>query len=250
MESMLYRALDRESSIPLYDQLQGIILDAIQNGDLQKGDRLPNERMLQSIYTVSRSTVRRALESLEGDGYIRRVQGSGTEVISRSPYTSSKVITSFTQDTLDRGMQPSSKTLSVEAVSPPASVMQAWKMDPGQAVWQVRRLRLADDTPIVLNDLYIPKRFHFTATELMQMRSYYELMERKFQIRPHQAMDNLSASKANAEQAQALGIHVGDSLILQERFTETHSHEPFEYTIIYFIPEFFEYKLFLEMPSD
>ena len=216
---MLYKLLDRESSVPLYDQLQGIILEAIQNGDLQEGDRLPNERMLQSIYNVSRSTVRHALKALESEGYIRRIQGSGTEVINRSPFQSSKVITSFTQDTLDRGMQPSSKTLFVQAVLPPESVMKTWKLEHGQAVWHVRRLRLADDKPIVLNDLYIPTRFNFTATELMQMRSYYELMDRKFQVRPHQAMDSLSAGQANAEQAQALGIHVGDALILQERFT-------------------------------
>ena len=52
--------IDRTSPIPIYHQIEKIILDSIERGELSEGDMLPNERLLQQIYGVSRSTIRQA----------------------------------------------------------------------------------------------------------------------------------------------------------------------------------------------
>jgi GntR family transcriptional regulator len=44
------------------------------------GDQLPSEPELAAAYSVSRATVREALQSLENEGIVRRVHGSGTFV--------------------------------------------------------------------------------------------------------------------------------------------------------------------------
>src|SRR5438105_1711206 len=51
---------------------------AIAGGQLNAGDRLPNERELSAVFGVSRPTVREALRVLEGAGVISiRRGGSG-----------------------------------------------------------------------------------------------------------------------------------------------------------------------------
>ena len=44
------------------------------------GDRLPSEPELAAAYSVSRSTIREALQALETDGVVRRIHGLGTFV--------------------------------------------------------------------------------------------------------------------------------------------------------------------------
>lgn len=55
----------------------------IENGIWQPGEKLKNEMELSCEIGVSRQTVRRALEILSLEGYIDRIQGSGTFVSSK-----------------------------------------------------------------------------------------------------------------------------------------------------------------------
>ncbi|MGM0076758.1 PLP-dependent aminotransferase family protein [Enterococcus diestrammenae] len=74
------RQLDRSAKAPLFQQIITHVIDAIQAGELNPGDKLPPERQLAANYGVNRSTVNHALEELVSLGWITRRQGSGTEV--------------------------------------------------------------------------------------------------------------------------------------------------------------------------
>ena len=63
-----------------YLQLCVNIIDAVKAGAYTSGDKLPTELELAEKYSVSRQTVRQALEKLEGDGFIKKVQGSGSYI--------------------------------------------------------------------------------------------------------------------------------------------------------------------------
>lgn len=73
-------SLDKNSPLPFYQQITNEIIQAIQQGELMPGDKLPPERTLAKNYGVNRSTVVRALEELVSFGWITRKQGSGTLV--------------------------------------------------------------------------------------------------------------------------------------------------------------------------
>jgi GntR family transcriptional repressor for pyruvate dehydrogenase complex len=55
-----------------------IILNQLKAGTFQAGGRLPSQRMLAVTLGVSRSTLREALNTLSGMGYLTSVQGKGT----------------------------------------------------------------------------------------------------------------------------------------------------------------------------
>jgi DNA-binding transcriptional MocR family regulator len=65
---------------PLYTRLATAIGDAIEDGRLPPGSRLPPERQLCMDLAVSRSTVASALDELERRALVHRRQGSGTYV--------------------------------------------------------------------------------------------------------------------------------------------------------------------------
>lgn len=62
------------------------MLDQIQNGALQAGDRLPTERQLMEMLNVSRASVREALQTLTGMGIIEARVGDGTFIKTLKPH--------------------------------------------------------------------------------------------------------------------------------------------------------------------
>lgn len=70
---------------PRYAQLTSALRGCIQAGQLQAGDALPAERRLAELLQVSRSTVVTAYDTLAGEGWVTRRQGSGTRVSPTAP---------------------------------------------------------------------------------------------------------------------------------------------------------------------
>ncbi len=65
---------------PLYGQVRQLLVERIQNGEWMVGDSLPNEGDLAKKFGVSVGTVRKAIEGLENNGLVKRIQGRGTYV--------------------------------------------------------------------------------------------------------------------------------------------------------------------------
>ena len=63
--------------IPLYQQIKNDIKSAIEHGKYKPKEQIPTEPELSAEYSVSRVTVRRAVEELCGEGYLVKQQGSG-----------------------------------------------------------------------------------------------------------------------------------------------------------------------------
>ena len=62
--------LNSDSADPLYRQLENLLKDDIENGKLPSGSKLPIENELVKMYSVSRVTVRKALDALSQQGYL------------------------------------------------------------------------------------------------------------------------------------------------------------------------------------
>lgn len=72
--------LDRESSVPLYQQIARFLRAEIECGALAENTRLPSSRDLADSVGVNRITINNAYAELEAEGLIYRRLGSGTYV--------------------------------------------------------------------------------------------------------------------------------------------------------------------------
>lgn len=68
-----------------YEQIKQNILDDIHSGRLERGDKLPSEREMCEIYSVSRATVRQAIFDLVSEGILETFPGKGTFVKQATP---------------------------------------------------------------------------------------------------------------------------------------------------------------------
>ena len=72
--------IDHGAATPLWRQLADILRARIQSGELPAGRIMPSENTLSQEYELARGTVVKALDALEREGLIDRIQGRGTFV--------------------------------------------------------------------------------------------------------------------------------------------------------------------------
>lgn len=138
-----------------YEEVAASIRESIAQS-MSPHDALASERELMAIHGVSRMTVRKAIATLVDEGRVYNVHGSGTYVGSADIFSKTPKLTSFTEDMISRGAVPSSRVLELARITAPEQVASALGIDPAAETTHIRRLRLADDVPIAIEDVYIP----------------------------------------------------------------------------------------------
>ncbi len=209
-------AIDRTSLLPFYFQLKQILLRQLREAGLQPGDRLPGDHELCDTYGVSRTVVRQALAELETEGVIERVKGRGTFVAQER--TSESLVQSLTglyEDVAARGAHLRSEVRRQEVEPADEQIATHLDLQVGAPVIVIERLRFVDHEPWVLVTTYIP---YDTAPALLKddlrEQSLYGLLEDKYGVRLTHGRRGVEAVSAPEDVAQALGVSVGDALLV------------------------------------
>lgn len=84
--------INDEDYTPSYIKIQNFILEKIQNGEFQTGNKIPSEQELSQMFSVSRVTANRAINELSIIGVVSRIKGKGTFVCEPHSHTASKVL--------------------------------------------------------------------------------------------------------------------------------------------------------------
>ena len=96
---------------PLYKYIKDDIVRQIKDGVYKPDQCLPSERDFCLIYGTTRMTVRHALNDLEVEGVVYRLQGKGTFVAGAKLVQPLMQVPGFTEDMQRRGKIPSSRLL-------------------------------------------------------------------------------------------------------------------------------------------
>jgi GntR family transcriptional regulator len=218
-------AITMTKKLPKHEGIRIELESKMRSDTYKAGSKLPPEIELSAEYNVSRSTIRQALRSLEERGLINRKSGHGTTVM---PIINTEIqkLSSFSEDMLSRGYVPSSKLLDIQLVDAPEYVQEAFQIK-NKKVWYLKRLRFADDKVIALQLLFIPPYLPIELQDLLDMESYYELLESKLNIKVHSATETLSARKAEGEEVKLLKTK--DTVIEFDRITYSNDAKCVEY---------------------
>ncbi len=221
--------LQSPSGGPLYLKLRQTLEDAIQSGRLGHGAALPAERDLAEYASVSRVTVRKAVDDLVRDGLLTRRQGSGTFVVkpvSRVQQPLSQ-LTSFTEDMTRRGLATRSEWLERGLFHPSPEEMMMLGLAAGTMVARIGRLRIANDLPLAI------ERASLSAELLPDpdavTTSLYAALQKK-SARPVRAIQRISACNVKEPEAGLLAVPVGAAGLSIERISYLASGRVVEFT--------------------
>lgn len=202
--------LNAESHSPLYKQLMRKLRADIASGVYPVHSRIPSEQELCDKYQVSRVTVRKALAELTQEGLLNRQQGKGTFVGVPRLCKDLKDVNSFHDACRLMNCTPSTRVIHAQLTYATEEDVRDLLCESDQVV-ETLRLRLADDTPVMLETNRFPLHYEYLLQEDLTGSLYGILQEHG--IETNQAVHEISLTYATASQAKYLCVNEGDALL-------------------------------------
>ncbi|MBN1996169.1 GntR family transcriptional regulator [candidate division KSB1 bacterium] len=240
------KIVDPLIKVPLYHQLYEILQAKITKGELNPGDVFPTELELSKQYHVSRITVRKVLDLLVREGLVFRKQGKGTFVAHpRLEHGLSRIV-NFTEDMLQRGLKPGTRKIKAALIAADEYVAKKLKIQAGDELVLLERLRLADGEPMCLEkSMLIHKYCPGILKHDFEKNSLRHVKESEYGIRWIRARQTIQAKNADKEIAALLKIPVRAALLFIERISYSQQNIPIEFLRAYYRAD--RYTLYNEL---
>ena len=228
------------------ERVRGHVERMIDDG-LPAHSRLPTERELAESLEVNRQTVRRALDELERESVVYRLQGAGT-FVSDARISKRFELTSFSEDMRARGMRPGSESVDVRIAAAGQTAGYALDLSPRDPVVRVRRVRTADDVPICLEESSFGARSVPGLENGIVGESLYDDLRTRFGIVAVRADQEIHAIVLNEEQAAALQTPPFSPAFFIRRTTYDTRSRPLEYAESVYRGDRYSYQLSISRP--
>jgi len=217
----------------LYSKVEEAIAREIAQGEYRPGDQLPTEDALLQRFQVSRITVRRAIQNLVSRGLLEIRRGLGTFVLSPQIEAELTKLTGFVEDMNAAGRKATARVVSQDVVASSARVAERLQLARGTKVMRIKRVRLADGTPISFDETYLPLRLgkQIVRNDL-RLQPIFTLLEEEYGVPLVEADYELEAVIATKVVADALQVRVGSPIFQIERTSITIGGQPVDYEVL------------------
>ena len=226
--------LDKASSVPFYQQLKDLLLEAVRDETLQTGDRLPSERQLSEHLGISRLTVRRTLGDLVNAGRLVTQPGKGTYIRGPKLEQGTRQLAGLTEDLRRRGHTVTSRVLRVLVQPASGKTAKLMRLGPEDEVVLLERLRLVDGVPLSIERSYLNHRLCPGIVLRDLAASLYHILQETHGLKIPKAEQTYEAVGAGRKESALLGVTEGSPLLLCERIAYTDNGDVIEYGVAWF----------------
>ncbi len=186
---MNYIKIDKTIKKAFYLQIKDSIEDAIKKGILSDNDRLPTESELCEVYGISDIVVKNAYKLLVKEGFIVRVQGSGTFVstrkIYRFPLAGFDKLSSFSNY---HYQTKSKRVILFDRASDDHNVMDQLKLYDNSHYIVAKYIVLIENAEVLFQTLYLPEvLFQGLTLQDLEQNTLLDLLTKKFSHQLKQA---------------------------------------------------------------
>lgn len=210
--------LDKNSAIPLYEQLRRGLMKAITGGRFPAGAKLPTEEELCQALGISRPVARQAYNALIEEGVVERMRGRGTFV--RVPDTRGRFLNrqlSFEQEMTLLNLEHRTEVLRAGWVGYTPALFGRLELKRQDRCYHLVRLRYVSGKPFVLVENYIPESI-FPGIDQYDFgaHSLYDVLETVYHVQVVRSHRTLMAQTATAEFAALFKLRRGSPVLYVE----------------------------------
>ncbi|MFS0786598.1 GntR family transcriptional regulator [Shouchella sp. 1P09AA] len=140
---------------PLYIQVKDILKERIVSGVYPVRSLMPAETQLEEEFHVSKITIRKAVEQLTQEGYVKKQSGIGTTVLDNRAVIKLSTGQNFSAYLQQEGKSVRKEVLRVKEVEPPRELNQLRS----ESFYCIERLYYLDEEPYIYFFHYIPSEY-------------------------------------------------------------------------------------------
>ncbi len=211
--------INRDDHQKLYLQLYEIIKKKIENSEWPVGSQIPTEDYLCKMFNVSRATVRTAVLELVRQGYVKRQQGKGTFIYRNMVSEGMPMLTNFREFLFEEGLTFSTNILARTVIMPIDGLDIKLDIPNDKHIIYIKRLHLADNEPVLLQESYIP--YHICPLLLeedIEQNSLFDLFEKKYGIKITKIKNNAEITYLNPDESALIKLPEGSPAILLTQY--------------------------------
>ncbi|MBC2272041.1 GntR family transcriptional regulator [Listeria welshimeri] len=227
---------DLSPAVQSEELLRQLIEEKIAEGETG----FPSERMLETELGVSRTTLRRSLDTLEKEAVIQKRSRKGIEINQKQTINILKMNSMSSQLPGDQVVE----VLSQKIVDGVEEVNQFLELAVNRPLFKLVRRRIIDGKPFSYEVSFVDSA-RFAGIENIDLNntSLYSVLEDEFGINPTYGREELRFVSANEKLTEALKIPLNTPLfeVVSKAFDQ--NDEPFEYSKQYLIGNQIKYKI-------
>lgn len=235
---------------PLYQTVSQEIENRISSGELKPGDQLPSERELCSSFSVSRITIRRAIQELASRGLVDRMHGVGTFVSAEKVKQPLDEVHSFTATMARLGRSATTEIVSSNPIAADFGFSKILGTPVGAPLRRLELLGFSDMEPVVVYESWLEHQrgdsVEDLARKMQNAGNGFSTLDIHRELQPgirFRLEQSLEAAGANSEIANLLQVDQGSPVMRVETII-SDSTGPLEYRISHYRGD--KYKFALE----
>ncbi|QQO77513.1 UTRA domain-containing protein [Actinomyces sp. HMT897] len=228
-----------------YHHIFATLQERIETGAYPFQSLLPSENQLAAEFGCTRNTVRKALTLLAGEGYIQAMQGRGVLVIHRRRQTSTFLIggiESMREAARRNHLDLATHLISLERTRVDAALAERSGMARGADITVVRRLRLLDNVPLIVDTSCFLTVVVPGLTRQVVESSIYSYLEEDLKVVVASASRTIMVERATPEDRQFIHLAGMDCVAVVTSSTFDSSGTLFEYTVSRHSPVDFSFQ--------
>lgn len=239
------------SPTPLYHRIYAVMRERIVKGYYRSDVPVPSEAELAESFSVSRITIRKAMEMLTTEGLVTRTRGRGTYINERAKDNAlNRAVVSNINGLFSYlnavGQSTQLKVISLDVGEAPPRICAQMGVPPNAELVRAVRVRLLDRTPYSLSIAYLlPEIGGALRRQDLAKTSMIDLVQRAGAV-VEQVEQVLTATLADDYAARHLGIPIGAPLMLVNRLFFNAELKPFYAAEIFYCADRYEYRVSLK----
>lgn len=210
-----------------YQQAYYTIIQNIESDLYKETNKLPSEKTLAEELAVSINTIRKALSMLIENGYITSRHGSGYYISSHKNFNILKL---KSLGTTYKNRNVNSKILNFEIIRANETEASNLNVDIGEAIYAIKRLRLVEGKPTILENTIVPVKLFPTLTREVFEGSFYTYIEDDTPYKIDRAIKDISPIIPEQAVIEILEVEFNKPLLVIENYVYLKSGEQFEYS--------------------
>jgi GntR family transcriptional regulator len=250
-QTPLAALVDDRLPTPLYHQVYLVLRNKILSGAYGFDEVLPGEQEATEMFGVSRITAKRALNELADDGFVKRERGRGTRVIYRAPTPPVEAsVEGLLENLLAMGLETQVDLLSFDYQTPNVEIARILQCSLEAQVQKAVRIRRLEGEPFSYLTTYVPEIIGRSySREDLATRPLLALLERSG-VEIGRAEQTITATLADAQVSQALGLELGSPLLSIRRIVFDQAEVPVEYISALYRPDRYQYRMKLSRVGE